>query len=53
MDVTLAARQMLMLALNLSFVDDYSTLAKKFFDSHSPRDVLLKACLRPSRQCNR
>jgi len=53
MDITLAARQMLMLALNLSFVDDYSTLAKKFFDSHSGGDVLLKACLRPSRQCNR
>jgi hypothetical protein len=43
----------LMSTINMTTLYEYSALAKKFFDFHSNCDVLLKACLRPSRQCNR
>jgi len=39
--------------INMAAPGNYSALAKKFFDFHCDGDVLVKACLRPSRQRNR
>jgi hypothetical protein len=50
--VTLEMQRRLIRTINMTTPGNYSVLAKKFFDSHCIGDVLQKACLRPSRQCN-
>jgi hypothetical protein len=42
-----------MRTINPGEVEHYSALAKNLFDFHSTGNVLLRACLRPSRQRNR